>query len=240
MSKLHVVQQGQGPALVLSHALGCDLQMWDGVAQALQDRFTVVRYDHRGHGRSPAIGEAFDMNDLADDAAGVIEALDQGPVHFVGLSMGGMTAQALAARHPALVRSITIANSASYYDEAARAGWQARIATVRAQGVAAIADGAMQRWFTPAFHEDRADDVVAAGVTNAGQRVVFAEHRNGGAIGAGRTAQAQVDAARVQLGQGAKGLGHHQRRVVGQHHAARTHTDARGTAGNMAHQHGGG
>ena len=60
MSKLHVVQQCQGPALVLSHALGCDLQMWDGVAQALQDRFTVVRYDHRGHGRSPAIGEAFD------------------------------------------------------------------------------------------------------------------------------------------------------------------------------------
>jgi 3-oxoadipate enol-lactonase len=108
MSKLHVVQQGQGPAIVLSHALGCDLQMWDGVARALEDRFTVVRYDHRGHGRSPAIGEAFGMNDLADDAAGVIEALGQGPVHFVGLSMGGMTAQALAVRHPALVRSIVI------------------------------------------------------------------------------------------------------------------------------------
>ena len=135
--------------------------MWDGVAQALEDRFTVVRYDHRGHGRSPAIGEAFDMNDLADDAAGVIEALGQGPVHFVGLSMGGMTAQALAARHPALVRSITIANSASYYDEAARAGWQARIATVRAQGVAAIADGAMQRWFTPEFRAGQAARVAA-------------------------------------------------------------------------------
>ena len=135
--------------------------MWDGVAQALEDRFTVVRYDLRGHGRSPAIGEAFDMNDLADDAAGVIEALGQGPVHFVGLSMGGMTAQALAARHPALVRSITIANSASYYDEAARAGWQARIATVRAQGVAAIADGAMQRWFTPEFRAGQAARVAA-------------------------------------------------------------------------------
>lgn len=159
MSKLHVVQQGQGPAIVLSHALGCDLQMWDGVAQALQDRFTVVRYDHRGHGRSPAIGDAFDMNDLADDAAGVIEAQGLGPVHFVGLSMGGMTAQALAARHPALVRSIVIANSASHYDEAARAGWQARIATVRAQGVPAIAEGAMQRWFTPEFRAAHADRV---------------------------------------------------------------------------------
>ena len=161
MSKLHVVQQGQGPVIVLSHALGCDLQMWDGVAQALQDRFTIVRYDHRGHGRSPALAATFDMADLADDAAGVIEALGQGPVHFVGLSMGGMTAQALAARHPARVRSIVIANSASYYDEAARAGWQARIATVRAQGVAAIADGAMQRWFTPAFRATQAERVAA-------------------------------------------------------------------------------
>ena len=161
MSKLHAVQQGQGPAIVLSHALGCDLQMWDGVAQALQDRFTVVRYDHRGHGRSPAIGEAFGMDDLADDAAGVIKALGLGPVHFVGLSMGGMTAQALAVRHPALVRSIVIANSCSHYDEAAHAGWQARIATVRDQGVAAIADGAMQRWFTPEFRASQAGRVAA-------------------------------------------------------------------------------
>lgn len=151
MSKLYVMQQGQGPVVVLGHALGCDHRMWDGVAQALQDRFTVVRYDQRGHGRSPAIGEAFRMEDLADDAAEVIRGLGAGAVHFVGLSMGGMVAQALAVRHPALLRSITIANSAAYYDEAARTGWQARVDTVLAQGVPAIADGAMQRWLTPEF-----------------------------------------------------------------------------------------
>ncbi|MDD2546864.1 MAG: 3-oxoadipate enol-lactonase [Burkholderiaceae bacterium] len=153
---LHFVQQGQGPLVVLSHALGCDLQMWDGVAAALQDRYTVLRYDHRGHGQSPATAGAFGMNDLADDAAALIQQQAQGPVHFVGLSMGGMTAQALAVRHPALVRSITIANSASRYDEAARAGWQTRIDTVRAQGLEPIADGAMQRWFTPEFRADLA------------------------------------------------------------------------------------
>ena len=68
--------------------------------------------------------------------------------------MGGMTAQALGARHPQLVRSLSIANSASHYDEAARAMWQARIDTVLAQGVAPIAEGAMQRWFTPEFRAD--------------------------------------------------------------------------------------
>jgi 3-oxoadipate enol-lactonase len=75
-------------------------------------------------------------------------------VHFVGLSLGGMTAQALAVRHPALVQSITIANAASWYNDAARALWQARIDTVLAQGVAPVVDGALQRWFTPAFRAD--------------------------------------------------------------------------------------
>ena len=162
MSSLHFVQQGQGPVIVLSHALGCDLQMWDGVAAALQDRYTVLRYDARGHGRSPALTSPFSMDDLADDAAALIRQQVQGPVHFVGLSMGGMTAQALAARHPDVVRSITVANSASRYDEGARAGWQARIDTVRGQGMEAIADGALQRWFTPEFRADAQDSVLVA------------------------------------------------------------------------------
>lgn len=154
MSKLHFVMQGQGPVVVLSHALGCDLQMWDGVAAALQEHFIVLRYDHRGHGQSPAAPEAFTMDDLADDAAELIRQQNCGPVHFVGLSMGGMTAQSLAARHPNLVRSITIANSASHYDDAARSGWSARIKAVSDHGTESVADGAMQRWFTPEFRAD--------------------------------------------------------------------------------------
>jgi len=154
MNQLHFIRQGEGPAVVLSHALGCDLGMWDAVAAALQGRHTVLRYDHRGHGRSPAAPGAFTMDDLADDAAELIARQGVGPVHFVGLSMGGMTAQALGARHPALVRSLVVANSASRYDADARAGWQARIDTVQARGMAAIAEGAMQRWFTPEFRAD--------------------------------------------------------------------------------------
>ena len=155
MPQLNTVRQGQGPLVLLSHALGCDLTMWDGVAAALQDRYTVIRYDQRGHGQTPATDGAYTMDDLADDAAELIRAQGAGPVHFVGLSMGGMTAQSLAARHPELVRSIVIANSAASYDQAARAMWQARIDTVLASGVPPIADGAMQRWFTPEFRADQ-------------------------------------------------------------------------------------
>jgi 3-oxoadipate enol-lactonase len=77
-------------------------------------------------------------------------------VHFVGLSMGGMVAQSLAASQPQLLKSIVIANAANHYNEAARDQWQARINTVRTQAVAAIAEGAMQRWFTPEFRADQA------------------------------------------------------------------------------------
>ncbi|MDO9402561.1 MAG: alpha/beta fold hydrolase [Polaromonas sp.] len=151
---LHSVKEGQGPLVVLSHALGCDLGMWDGVADRLAAHYTVLRYDHRGHGGSSVPPGPYSIDMLADDAAELIRAQGAGPVHFVGLSMGGMTAQSLAARYPDLVNSVVIANSASYYDEAARGMWNARVDTVLAKGIAPIADGAMQRWFTPEFRAD--------------------------------------------------------------------------------------
>lgn len=154
MTRLHYVKLGRGPVVVLSHALGCNLGMWDEVTALLQERYTVLRYDQRGHGRSERTTTPYRIEDMADDAATLIRAVVPGPVHFAGLSMGGMVAQALAVRHPALVQSIVIANSAGYYDEAARTMWQARVQTVRTQGMAAIAEGALQRWFTPEFRAD--------------------------------------------------------------------------------------
>jgi len=147
---LNIVREGQGPIVVLSHALGCDLHMWDGVAPLLARDFTVLRYDVRNHGRSDVVDGALSMQTLAQDAADLIEREAGGePVHFVGLSMGGMTAQALALTHPQLLSRVVIANSSSYYPD--RAPWQARVDTVRAQGVAAIATGAVARWLPPEF-----------------------------------------------------------------------------------------
>lgn len=151
---LHFIRQGRGPVVVLSHALGCDLGMWDAVSELLASRYTVLRYDHRGHGQSPAPAGPYTMDMLADDAAQLIRDHANESVHFVGLSMGGMTAQALAAQYPQLLKSITIANAASNYDGAAKSMWQGRVKTVLDQGVAAISDGAMQRWFTPEFRAD--------------------------------------------------------------------------------------
>lgn len=151
MPQLNTLIEGQGPMVVLSHALGCDLHMWDGLTELLKHDHTVLRYDHRNHGQSERVPGAFGIDTLADDVAELIRHHRHGdaPVHFVGVSMGGMTAQALATRHPELLRSIVIANSSAHYPDPAP--WQARERAVRADGVAAIAGGAIARWLTPEF-----------------------------------------------------------------------------------------
>ncbi len=150
MTRLNIVREGAGPIVVLSHALGADLHMWDGVAALLVRAHTVLRYDHRNHGASEVVPGALSVEMLAQDAAELIAREAGGePVHFVGLSMGGMTAQALALRHPALLKTVVIANSSSHYPD--QTPWRARVDTVATRGVAAIATGAVSRWLTPAY-----------------------------------------------------------------------------------------
>jgi len=150
MTRLNVVREGHGPIVVLSHALGCDLHMWDGVAEQLARAHTVLRYDHRNHGKSEVVAGALTMQTLADDVAELITREAGGePVHFVGLSMGGMAAQALAPKHPKLLKSLVIANSSSHYPD--QAPWRTRVETVQAQGIEAIAPGAVGRWLTPEY-----------------------------------------------------------------------------------------
>lgn len=154
-------RNGKSPrhTIVLSHAIGCDLTMWDGLANALAEDCRVIAYDHRGHGSSEAPAGAYSMADLADDAAALLRELDTGPVVWVGISMGGMAGQELALRHPSLVRALVLANTTSSYPDAAREAWQQRIATVQAQGIEAIADAVMGRYFHDGFRAAHAATV---------------------------------------------------------------------------------
>ncbi|GAB1508810.1 alpha/beta fold hydrolase [Actinophytocola sp. KF-1] len=103
---------GPGPAVVLSHSLFFDRSMFAAQVAEFGRRYRVVTYDHRGQGasaRSPYV----DMDTLAGDAAALITALDLGPVHFVGNSMGGFVAVRLAARQPELLRSAVVLSSSA-------------------------------------------------------------------------------------------------------------------------------
>jgi 3-oxoadipate enol-lactonase len=154
-------RSGKAPrhTVVLSHALGCDLSMWDGLAAQLSSDCRVIAYDHRGHGSSDASKGPYTMAELADDAARLLRELDTGPVVWVGLSMGGMVGQELALRHPSLVRALVLANTTSGYPDAARAVWEQRIATVNDQGIEAIADAVMARYFHDGFRAQKAGTV---------------------------------------------------------------------------------
>jgi 3-oxoadipate enol-lactonase len=137
--------------VVLSHALGCDLTMWDALANLLAADCRVIAYDHRGHGSSDAPAGPYAMAELADDAARLLRELDTGPVVWIGVSMGGMVGQEVALRHPALVGALVLAHTTSGYPEAARDVWRQRIVTVREQGIEAIADAVMGRYFHEGF-----------------------------------------------------------------------------------------
>ncbi|MDR6860746.1 alpha/beta fold hydrolase [Variovorax guangxiensis] len=152
-------KEGQGPVVVLSHALALDRGMWSDVAAALTPHCTVVRYDHRGHGEATGAIDPFSIEDLADDAADLIREVSSDPVVFVGLSLGGMVGQALAARHPALLRGLAVLNSAAHYPD--RSTWDARILAVREGGMQAIADSSIERWLTPAFRQSPAGQAMA-------------------------------------------------------------------------------
>lgn len=141
--------------IVLSHALGCDLTMWDRLANVLAADHDVVCYDHRGHGASDAPAQLYTMQALSDDAARLIDELKCGPVIWIGLSMGGMVGQELAIRRPELVSRLIIANSTSAYPAAVREVWQQRITTVQSQGIEVIADAVMGRYFHAQFRAER-------------------------------------------------------------------------------------
>ena len=135
------------PVVAFSNSLGTTYRMWDAQAAALTGLYRVLQYDTRGHGGSPLAAGPASIEALADDLAGLLDALHIGRAHVVGLSLGGMTAQSLAARRPERVHGLVLMATSAYMPD----GWEARAAAVRSQGMGAIVDAVMARWFTPAF-----------------------------------------------------------------------------------------
>lgn len=139
------------PVLMFSNSLGASAAMWDPQAAALQDTFRVLRYNPRGHHpQSRASGE-FTLEQLGQDALALLDALHIAQVDWCGVSMGGVVGQWIALNAPQRLRHAVIANTAAYLGGPAR--WQERIDAVRSKGMAAVADGTIQRWFTEGFRQ---------------------------------------------------------------------------------------
>ncbi len=135
-----------GPAVVFSNSLGTDFRLWEQVLPLLPDGLRVIRYDTRGHGLSSAPGGDYFMGDLVADVAALIEHLKVKDCVFVGLSVGGLIAQGLAAERPELLRAAVLSNTAAKIGTPAM--WAERMEAVRAGGIAALEEGILQRWFS--------------------------------------------------------------------------------------------
>lgn len=152
--KLHVQTHGkpENPAVVLAHSLGSDMSTWDRLVPVLNDRYYVIRMDMRGHGQSGIAGD-YSFHDLASDVVGILDHLKVDKANFIGLSMGGMIAQALGLYYPGRLLSLTIMASMSSVGEN-RQMWQDRISDVSKNGLEPLVQSTLERWFTQkAFKE---------------------------------------------------------------------------------------
>ncbi len=138
-----------GRVVMMSNSLMSDHTMWDVNIPALADRYRVLRYDTRGHGRSGTTPGPYSIEMLADDAIGLIDQLGIRQVHFVGLSMGGMIAQQIGVRYANRVYSLSLCDTAS--EMPPRSMWDERFSIVQSKGIAGLLDATIQRWFTSPF-----------------------------------------------------------------------------------------
>ncbi len=139
------------PVLMPSNSLGTDLHMWDGQVQPFTQRFRLVRYDYRGTGKSAVPTGPYSMERLGRDVLGILDHLGIEKINWCGLSMGGMVGQWLGANAPDRINRLVLANTACYYP--VKDPWNERIAAVRQNGIAPMADAMLARWFSAGFIE---------------------------------------------------------------------------------------
>ena len=156
--EVHHLLEGpeEAPVLVLSNSLGTTLRMWDEQAPALNERFRLLRYDHRGHGGSPVPPGPYKIEDLGRDVLALLDRLGVECFSFCGLSIGGMVGIWIAGEAPERVERLVLCCTSARFPPDT---FDSRARTVRAEGVSAIADAVVERWFTPALHTSRPDVV---------------------------------------------------------------------------------
>lgn len=148
-----------GPVVALSHSLATDLSMWEPQMAALTSRYRVLRYDTRGHGGTDAPAGAYSLDQLAEDARALLQALGLGRVHWIGLSMGGMIGQTLALKAPDVLASLSLCDTSSRIPAEAKPLWAERIKTAETKGMEPLMEPTLGRWLTQATR-DRGGPVV--------------------------------------------------------------------------------
>jgi 3-oxoadipate enol-lactonase len=133
------------PVLVFGNSLATDIRLWAEQIACLQGRYRIVVFDYPGHG-SPLWPGVASMRQFAEKTASMLDALDIADYNYCGLSMGGALGMELALQHPQRMQKLVLSNTAAQLGPTDF--WRNRMELARTQGMSALADATLARWFT--------------------------------------------------------------------------------------------
>ncbi|MEM9046813.1 MAG: 3-oxoadipate enol-lactonase [Pseudomonadota bacterium] len=141
----------KGRAIFFANSLGTDLTVWDEVVERLPTSYRMIGFDKRGHGLSAMPDGPVRIEDYASDLVSLADHLGIEDFVVCGVSVGGLIAQATATLAPGRVKGIVLSNTGAKIGT--EAIWNDRIAIAETQGMEAMADAVMERWFPAKFRE---------------------------------------------------------------------------------------
>lgn len=148
-----------GPGLLLSNSLATTMNMWSPLLPVLEQQFKVVRYDTRGHGKSPAPPAPYSFNDLVADAFCVMDQHELQTATIMGCSLGSMTALGMGLSQPERVERIICTAARADAPQPFKQSWDERIEVLNDKGMAGLWEGSLANWLTPAFRQAQAESV---------------------------------------------------------------------------------
>jgi 3-oxoadipate enol-lactonase len=151
------------PVVVLGNSLGTTREVWEPQARVLGGRFRLLRFEHRGHGGSPAPPGPYTVGGLAADVIRLLDDFGVETASYCGISLGGMIGMWLAASAPHRIGALALCCTSAHLPPAQ--AWARRAAQVRAAGMASVSGPVVGRWFTAAYREH--DPAPAAGFVAA-------------------------------------------------------------------------
>jgi pimeloyl-ACP methyl ester carboxylesterase len=144
-------------AVALIHGLGLNRRVWDAYRGRLAQRYRVLDYDLYGHGESAPPPAKPSLSLFSEQLLGLLDELGIEQCALIGFSLGGMINRRLAMDHPERVSALAILNSPHERDPEAQQRAERQALDSASGGPGATLDAAIERWFTPAFRDDRAE-----------------------------------------------------------------------------------
>ena len=150
---------GSGPAIIFVHGIGARKSSWDKVLVHLENDFTCISYDLRGHGDSPKGNFPYSLEVLVEDIEALRLKLNLGKIHIVGHSLGGMIGPKYAVSFPDNILSVSLLSTAAFRTKDDQSKVIAIVESMRQKGIEPILSTLTDRWFTDQFIEERYDSV---------------------------------------------------------------------------------